>query len=253
MIIYGLKSPNGCESVRYIGLTELALYKRYGLHLSAARRNAPQPVAQWIRKLLESEKRPEIFVVEDDSCADREAFWIKHFRDIGCSLLNLSDGGERSPIGVKRSAETKQRMSEAQRVNQNGLGAVFTVERREAISRALKGNRHGSFERTQAHREITSKAMVGHVVSDATKEKIRKARAVQIPIYSAPKLIFVGKELTAKQWEHELGISADLINWRISAGWSVEKALTTKPRQGNYRRKTMPGEAVAPLPAEHAR
>lgn len=42
-----------------------------------------------------------------------------------------------------------------------------------------------------------------------------------------------GKTQTILQWSKETGIHSTLIGWRLSHGWTVAQALTTKPKRGN--------------------
>ena len=41
---------------------------------------------------------------------------------------------------------------------------------------------------------------------------------------------YKNERLTAAQWARKVGISKELLHYRISAGWTLERALTTKPR-----------------------
>lgn len=145
--IYVLRSPTSSE-VRYVGLTTLTLNKRRSLHISHAKNGETAlPVSCWIRSLLRRDLRPIIDLIEDRIPADRESFWIEHYRAQGCCLLNLSIGGERSSLGVVRSDETRRRMSIAQLGNKGRLGQPLSSDHKAIVSR--KGDYAGLYRQRQ--------------------------------------------------------------------------------------------------------
>lgn len=115
-IIYGLADPI-TGHLRYVGKTVTEPRRRLDAHMHDARRGVRRPCASWIRKLLKQGVQPEIFEIEtcpaEIDWEEAEQFWISYFRFIGCSLLNLSIGGEAGTLGWKASDETKRRMSAA--------------------------------------------------------------------------------------------------------------------------------------------
>lgn len=46
-------------------------------------------------------------------------------------------------------------------------------------------------------------------------------------------LEFNGERKCVAEWAEELGLDRTIVAWRIRKGWSVEQALTTKPKRGN--------------------
>lgn len=46
-----------------------------------------------------------------------------------------------------------------------------------------------------------------------------------------------GVTLTLAQWSAKTGISGSVITSRISRGWTIEQAVTQRPRAGNYKRR----------------
>ncbi len=42
-------------------------------------------------------------------------------------------------------------------------------------------------------------------------------------------LTFSGRAQTSMQWARDLGISGELMRWRLSHGWSVEESVTLPP------------------------
>lgn len=97
--IYILKDP--CtDEIRYVGQTIQSLESRMKTHIwdSLYRDNGKYniPKCNWMRKLILEERLPvvvEIESVDKTLLNDREVYWIKHFKSIGCKLLNLTAGG----------------------------------------------------------------------------------------------------------------------------------------------------------------
>jgi group I intron endonuclease len=90
--IYGMRQI-GTTQVRYIGLTTASVEKRFLTHKKASRRGVKYPVYDWIRK--HGEENIEAFLIEhvQEGLEQRELFWISHYREMGHTLLNLTDGG----------------------------------------------------------------------------------------------------------------------------------------------------------------
>ena len=109
--IYTLSDPR-TEDIRYVGITIQELKRRLRQHLAAARKRTPYYVSAWIRQLLEQELRPTITLIETTEDPNRERYWIQHYRRLGARLTNLSDGCE-GQIGMERSEETRQKISQA--------------------------------------------------------------------------------------------------------------------------------------------
>jgi DNA-binding XRE family transcriptional regulator len=89
--IYGLVDPRTGE-LRYVGSTTLPVNQRLTSHMRDHDNKSPSPKEVWIRGLKEQGLRPQ--VVEIESCSveyrdDRELFWIRHYQDSGCSLVNV--------------------------------------------------------------------------------------------------------------------------------------------------------------------
>ena len=81
---------------RYIGKTTQYLHERHKAHIRDAKRGATRPVNYWLRKQIASNKRLAIKLIEyaGSDWADRERFWIAHYRLEQPDLLNICDGGE---------------------------------------------------------------------------------------------------------------------------------------------------------------
>lgn len=92
--IYVLRDPRTGE-VRYVGKTALSLAGRMSAHRRDARGGRQTHSAKWIRALLRAGIEPIAQVIEEvaEGWAERERFWIAHFRAQGARLTNLADGG----------------------------------------------------------------------------------------------------------------------------------------------------------------
>lgn len=123
-------------------------------------------------------------IIEDelssDEANDREIFWIKKFRDDGCQLANITNGGA-GTSGWKRSKEECEKISKSLtgkkwdenrrnkwRGNQNGLGAKQSDRVKQIVSDTHK-NKPKSLE----HRKKLSEALKGRKL---TEEQIDQRR-----------------------------------------------------------------------------
>lgn len=156
--VYGLASSEDGK-LRYIGQTTGALNKRLIHHHYDAKKLSTIHKSNWIRSVIARGHKIVIFPIEENApWGSAEIRWIKHYRELGCDLVNTTDGGEgvvgyiRTPEqraahadrmrgrtsprkGVKASDETKARISSAQK------GKKISPETREKISAALKGRK----------------------------------------------------------------------------------------------------------------
>ena len=107
---------------RYVGKTVRYLHERHKRHISDALKRPRLPVHRWLRKQHDTGKQLIIKLLEyvqpERDWRERETFWIKHFRDSGCDLLNLTDGGEGTH------------------------GIVFSPERNEKVAAKLRRGSH---------------------------------------------------------------------------------------------------------------
>lgn len=96
----------------------------------------------------------------------KETIWVNHYNSVEHGY-NLTYGGGSHG---KHSAESRQRMSEAQR------GRVVSIETREKIAAALTGRKLSEF--SEEHRKNLSNALKGNTIflgkkhSEETKEKM---------------------------------------------------------------------------------
>ena len=97
--IYALKDPHTGE-IRYVGATHLPLFMRLKFHVGDTSCNDKDSLrVQWLRELAGLGLSPSIEEVEalsTDNPVDvgnKESEWMDHFRELGCDLLNVRDGG----------------------------------------------------------------------------------------------------------------------------------------------------------------
>ena len=112
-LIYGLIDPRNGQ-LRYVGKTsgQLSIRLAHHVHRSLHQRTNYHK-ANWIRGLVSEGYRPQIIALvetDHDTFVQAETFYIRYFREMGCPLTNLTDGGEGCE-GFKHSEEAKLRMS----------------------------------------------------------------------------------------------------------------------------------------------
>jgi hypothetical protein len=89
--IYALTDPDSGE-VRYVGQTIGDPVKRHYAHVGASHETQCTPVGIWIRTLAEGGQVPGLTILEAHVAphrnAEREVWWIAHYRGKGSHLLN---------------------------------------------------------------------------------------------------------------------------------------------------------------------
>lgn len=107
--IYKLIDPKTNE-IRYIGRTVQTLTNRLKKHLKA---NDKSYRVNWIKSLANEGLTPLIELICEtntfEDCCELEQFYIKKYKNIGCNLINMTDGGDGS-IGFKHSEETIKKL-----------------------------------------------------------------------------------------------------------------------------------------------
>lgn len=158
MLIYSLIDPYTKE-VRYIGVTKRTLKERLLGHMRHVRAGSNYHVHNWIRKI---KRKPIIQLIEiipeGRSWKRCEQKWIKFYRSKGCNLTNMTKGGEGifgfkySSLGIKRSKETKMKISKAlmgrklskktrRKMSISQIGHFVSKETRLKISQNQKRNK----------------------------------------------------------------------------------------------------------------
>ena len=112
--IYGLIDPRD-NIIKYIGKT-INIKNRYADHRNRLER-ASSKRKSWIQSLRTLNLYPILTIIEEcneETCDERERFWIKHYKDVGNDLKNMTDGGEKYSY-KEVTPESRQRMSIAQK------------------------------------------------------------------------------------------------------------------------------------------
>jgi len=182
--IYGLIEPQtGC--IRYVGKTTQLLRTRIALHMRGIG-NYHTP--RWIRSLKRRGLKPEVVAlaaVSIDAINDAERWWIRHCRENGASLTNMTDGGDgllglhpdsRAAISAKLKGRRKT-PEQIERSRAALIGRKLTEEHRRHMSSARKGVRPTPEQclRLRGRPRSPNRGRSGRptTVSDSTKERMR--------------------------------------------------------------------------------
>ncbi len=143
--VYGLLAE-GDDHYRYIGQTQVKINRRLASHWNTARNtDAPSYVYRWMRKCEKAGISISIHVIEKDCPLDAtEIKWIACFKEMHNDMTNISVGGDKGVLGIKRSEETKAKMrgpkSEA---TKKKMRKPKSVETKIKMSQAQRGNTKG--------------------------------------------------------------------------------------------------------------
>ncbi len=231
--------------MRYVGRTTKAT-ARLTQHIRAAKKGNRAPRSEWIRDLLQHGLVPEVLVLEIDPAggwSEAEIAWIAYLRTLGCSLTNVTSGGEgwSNPIemrehlrqlrlGTTLSAETRAKIGAAGR----GRPGVMKGKRHsaEAIAK-MKATRKGkSYGPHLPHRpdsraklsESLTKYYATHEVPLARREKIRKAKLGHEVTEDTRRKISAGL-VGRKQDPQEARQSAENMRYGLHVRWHVNRDI----------------------------
>jgi len=143
--VYGLLA-DGDDHYRYIGQTQVKLNRRLASHWNTARNtDSPAYVYRWLRKCELDGVTITIHAIETECPLDAaEIEWIACFKEMYSDMTNLSVGGDKGALGIKRSEETKAKMrgpkSEATKMK---MRKPKSEETRRKMSLAQLGNDKG--------------------------------------------------------------------------------------------------------------
>lgn len=130
---------------KYVGKAK-NLNVRLKQHLNRDRFRYTSYFYNWLNKCISEEREYFIDKLEDvnsDNWKEREIFWIKHIKENGYKLTNMTDGGD------------------------GNNNQVFTIE-----SRAKRSERMLNHEVSQETRNRISKGHLGKTISVETRDKI---------------------------------------------------------------------------------
>src|SRR5665213_2971556 len=116
--IYVLIDPVSNE-IRYVGKTTNPR-GRLRQHINHAKRGERTHRDNWINVLLRNGSEPvfeTIDVVSDAYWDKAEQKWVSLFKNSGCRLTNMTEGGDKggSTLGFKHSPETKDLLTDIRR------------------------------------------------------------------------------------------------------------------------------------------
>lgn len=185
ILIYVLCCPL-TGAIRYVGKTRMTLAERLSQHL---RWYKTDHKTSWLKSLAKQGLKPiirEIERIENSDDRDwqrRERFWIQHFRNEGCNLTNMEEGGLG---GVCLSEETKKKISIGN-IGKN-LGKKMpprSEEYRAAVSKRKKGTKMSEEQKEKLRgprnlsdetRAAMSAAKKGKKLSDETRQRMSDAK-----------------------------------------------------------------------------
>ncbi len=171
--IYGLCDPFTYQ-LRYVGASNNP-EKRYQQHLTMPKNN--YYANRWIRKLLQKNSPPEMFIIEQtdiENWGASERFWIAYFKYIGANLTNLCAGG----YGViQPSLQTRKKRSNSMKryLSSNKPSMLGRHHSRKTKRRMRKSRLEllTHWKCSEASKQKTSKSMIGKPKSEECKQHMR--------------------------------------------------------------------------------
>ncbi len=159
--VYALTDPRD-DQVRYVGWTgnlKLRLYQH--IYYSATEKTYK---AHWISQLTGLGLTPGYIVLESgtgEGYKEAEIKWINHYKDSGCRLTNLTNGGD----GTNGYVQTEEAKEHLRRLNTGKKQSKETIEKRV---QKLTGQK-----RTPEMRERMSALQKGRTLSEESRQKLK--------------------------------------------------------------------------------
>lgn len=160
----------------------------------------------------------------------REKYWIVFYGALD-TLVGYNKCLESiSQLGIKRSEETRRKISESQRGERGSCyGKPRSEETKRKISEAKKGKRHtGEARQKMSESHMGKKTgeehpMYGKHRSEESRQKISESLRGR-----GSKFEFQGEFRTLRGWSDLFGIKLSTLSVRVQTrGWTIERALTT--------------------------
>lgn len=155
--VYGLFDPRN-SNLRYVGYTKNSIKERLAAHCKDSSLKINNHKNNWIKLLMLNNSIPEIFILETydskEEALQSEIDLIAYYKYIGCSLTNVTKGGEdgthiltidskekisKSSKGRKHTQKTKEKISKTL----TGIKRIHSPEHRAKISKTLTGKPTG--------------------------------------------------------------------------------------------------------------
>lgn len=125
-IVYTITDPITNE-VRYVGKT-MQGEQRFRDHLKKSSLKHNSHKNQWLKTILVQNLKPIFSVVEaftdPNDLYEAEKRWVKHYKDLGCNLTNLTEGGD-GTHGYKHSEDSLNVMSQKRKEWHANLSEPF--------------------------------------------------------------------------------------------------------------------------------
>lgn len=178
--IYGLVDPRN-NKLKYVGKSKSPV-DRFSAHILEAKKGIKSYKNNWIKGLLNYDFLPLLIILDetDEEKANLlEKYWIKKSKEEGCTLVNMTDGGDGGPTfqGRKHTKETIEKMSAVKvgHIGWNkglkgyklpeGTGLKISQKLKGKVS-AFKGRKH-----SEETKQRISNSLKGKIESNETKKK----------------------------------------------------------------------------------
>lgn len=175
--VYALVDPR-TSGVRYIGFS-YNVTKRFHEHINDNKRDKNPHKQRWIAHLLLEGFLPICWILETgigSHWEEAEQFWIKHYRQLGAPLTNLTAGGD-ALYGYQLTAQARANMSKAKKGKPLSPKALAAVRLFHAAQKGIK-------RLPDVGQKVSAKRK-GHLVSEATRAKIRQSLKASAYTHSA--------------------------------------------------------------------
>lgn len=206
--IYGLCDPrNGTDitSVRYVGKTTTTLDRRLRQHIQykSVLQDSTHK-ARWIRKLLRENVVPIMIALEETTAQrvnEREVFWIRYCRQLGCRLTNSTAGGEGL---LNPTKSVRRRIGAAKKGHKFWVGKHHSETSKQRISWKRTG-KYGGEKHPRASLTwdqvwgIRTQYATGTTTTAAIAETLGISRYVVQDIVAAAS--WVPRQPTFEQWD----------------------------------------------------
>ena len=237
-LVYALIDSSNPDEIRYIGKTIFSTKRRLYGHMHSTRATGHKtPVHSWMKSVLTHNNEVQIIVVEDSltesQAFDREIFYIRHYRQLGHRLTNLTDGGE-GPSGHKHTEEARRKIAAA------GTGRLHTEESKQQIRKSLAGK-----EVSPATRQKIGTANTGNRHTEEARKKISAASTARME--SAETKDAVLKVLHSKESRKKAALSNTGKKRTVESKTLMskrQKDTMTEARKQNIREKLI-GHSVS--------
>lgn len=222
--IYGLVDSSG--TVRYIGKS-VKLIDRLRSHRKNKLWMVDHVLLEW---------------TDSSGWAERERFWIGHYRERYQGVITNATNGGDGVNGVIRSAEHHRKLVESRLATVQARGYLHAPETRELIRRKASGK-----TQTEATKRRRSESLKGHATSDRVRVMLaERNRSDKQRMACTRMLTLHGVTKPMAEWAKDRGLAYFTLRSRLNQyGWDIERALTTPPGKQGGTRRTLPDGSTA--------